>query len=187
MKEAAPNKYSIISRILRPQANVRYHRTINRNGNASSLKVRRVATAPFRVPQILASFSRHRKPNQPTATITIGCSPYFSVLEEELWSSLAALARSRVRWMRPRRSKAVRRSKELQKSASPEFRLGSVTVFQQRSVEGPLYHQIAVAAAAVPKMPALCQLLTLALHHRPWTGDPDATPRAMPTSAARIS
>jgi hypothetical protein len=34
-----------------------------------------------------------------------------------------------------------------------EDRLGSGTVFQQRSLEGPLYHQIAVVAAAAPKMP----------------------------------
>src|SRR5262249_37821825 len=31
------------------------------------------------------------------------------------------------------------------------------TVLQQRSLAGPLYHHIAVAVAAVPKMPALCQ------------------------------
>jgi hypothetical protein len=32
--------------------------------------------------------------------------------------------------------------------------LGSATVLQQHSVAGPLYHQIAVVVAAVPKMPA---------------------------------
>ena len=31
-----------------------------------------------------------------------------------------------------------------------------ITVLQQRSLAGPLYHHIAVAVAAVPKMPALC-------------------------------
>jgi len=36
-------------------------------------------------------------------------------------------------------------------------RTGSGTVLRQRSLAGLLYHQIAVAVAAVPKMPALCQ------------------------------
>jgi hypothetical protein len=43
-----------------------------------------------------------------------------------------------------------------------EVGLGSGTVLQQRSVAGPLYQLIAVVVAAVPKMPALCQMKTRA-------------------------
>jgi len=38
------------------------------------------------------------------------------------------------------------------------------TVLQQRSDAGPLCHQMAVAVAAMPKMPALCQFQTHAAH-----------------------
>jgi hypothetical protein len=44
-------------------------------------------------------------------------------------------------------------------NAPPVHTFGSGTVLQQHSVAGPLYHQIAVVVAAVPKMPALCQYL----------------------------
>ena len=38
-----------------------------------------------------------------------------------------------------------------------------VETLQRCSVAGPLYHLIAVAVVAVPKMPALCQLQSFGL------------------------
>jgi len=35
-------------------------------------------------------------------------------------------------------------------------RMGLARFLQWRSVAGPLYHEIVVAVAVVPKMPALC-------------------------------
>src|SRR5262249_3238170 len=51
-----------------------------------------------------------------------------------------------------------------------DFCFGSSSVLQQRSVAGPLFHWIAVAIAAMPMMPALCQVQTHAAQQAPYTG-----------------
>ena len=44
-------------------------------------------------------------------------------------------------------------------SLARDVRLGSTTVDQRRSVPRQLYPPIAVAVAAMPKMPAMCQFV----------------------------